>query len=190
MGSVDRSRHKRGLHNIPSRLTTDSTGRSRAAIEAGEMKGGRWPRQQTAGTTLRLTGTASPNASRRGRDDSAWNLEKSAGHDQPAARFVRQAARTGQDRSKCARRRKRETKASEPSEPPPSRRSSGEQWRCASMTPLARWMISTRTVPTGPSMSKAAPAGCKSRSGLPPGQIEPTHPRSNSDDDGRESRRA
>ena len=159
MSSVDRLANKRGLHNIPSRLTKDSTGRSRAAIEAGEMKGGRWPRQQTAGTTLRLTGTASPNASRRGRDDSAWNLEKSAGHDQLAARFVRQAARTGQDRSKCARRRKRETKASEPSEPPPSRRSSGEQSLCASMTPLARWMISARTVPTGLSIARGRTGG-------------------------------
>jgi hypothetical protein len=33
MGSVDRSANKGGLHENPSRLTTDGTGRSRAAID-------------------------------------------------------------------------------------------------------------------------------------------------------------
>jgi hypothetical protein len=172
MGSVDRSRHKRGLHNIPSRLTTDSTGRSRAAIEAGEMKGGRWPRQQTAGTTLWLTGTASPNASRRGRDDSAWNLEKSAGHDQLAARSARQTTGTGQDRSQCARLRKGdEGLASHPNRRRRGARAenTGRVHEC----PLPRWMISTRTVPAGLSMSKGRTGGLKSRSGLRTGQIEP-----------------
>jgi hypothetical protein len=70
----------------------------------------------------------------------------------------------------------RGTKASEPSEPLPSRRSSGEQWRCASMTPLARWMISTRTVPAGLSISKGRTSGLQFRSDLRTGQIEPTQP--------------
>src|SRR5215211_1318106 len=104
MGSVDRSANKRGLHRIPSRLTTDSMGRSRAAMDAGELKSRRCLRPDT---TLRPTGTASPNAWRRGRDDSAWNLGKTAGHDQLAARSARQTAETGQDRSTCAWLRKR-----------------------------------------------------------------------------------
>jgi hypothetical protein len=47
MGSVDRLANKRGLHNSPSRITTVSTGRPRAVMDAGELKGGRSLKQQT-----------------------------------------------------------------------------------------------------------------------------------------------
>ena len=93
-------------------------------------------------TALRLTGAASSGATRGGRDDSARNRGDQPGtfnrrrgpHGKPPApaRTSRRALGSG-----------RGTKASEPSEPPPSRRSSREQWRYASMAPLSRWMAST-----------------------------------------------
>src|SRR5215216_1233548 len=79
MGSVDRSANKRCLHKIPSRLTIGSTGLPRAAMDAGETKGGCLEQQMVRHTAFRLTGTASPNAARRGRDDSAWNWRNKPG---------------------------------------------------------------------------------------------------------------
>src|SRR5687767_3020194 len=49
MGSVDRSANKRGLHKIPSRLRAGSTGRPRAAMDAGETKDWRYLNRQTFG---------------------------------------------------------------------------------------------------------------------------------------------
>ena len=93
-------------------------------------------------TALRLTGAASSGATRRGRDDSARNRGNQPGtiNQRHGPRGKPPApART----RRCAPGSGRGTKASEPSEPPPSRRSSREQWRCASMAPLSRWMAST-----------------------------------------------
>ena len=137
--------------------------------------------------TLRLTSAASPNAWRRGRDDSAWNLEKSAGHDQLAARSARQAAGTGQDRSQCARLRKGDE---------------GLAIRTAAVAALERRTVavcindSPREVDDldsygagGTQHIKGRTGGTQSRSALRIGQIELTLPESNHDGDDRESRR-
>jgi hypothetical protein len=105
MGSVDRSANKSGLHNIPSGLMTDSTGRPRAAVDAGEMKGGKCPNGKIVGHGPPAHRNGKPERRATG-DDSAWNVEHSAGHDQLAARSERQAVEPGQDRSTSARRRK------------------------------------------------------------------------------------
>ncbi len=104
---MDRTEHKdlvgKGLHKTPSRFTAGSAKRPRAA--AADPRG----LAEAGGERL----------------DSGRKM--SAGRGQPLARSSRHAAGTDPVRLLGARRRER-TGASEPSDPPPSRRASGEHW--------------------------------------------------------------
>ena len=150
-------------------------GTPRAVTDAGELKG--WKVPETTDGPTRPSG--SPERQARTPGGAGGMTRPGTWRNQPGTinwrrgphGKPREPARTGRGALGAGR----GTKASEPSEPPPSRRSSGEQWRCASRTPLARWMISIRTVPIGPSMSRDRTGGRKSRSGLRTGQMEPTH---------------
>ena len=141
MGSVDRSRHKRGLHKHPP--GSRRTAQDHPAPEWTPVRRRLWRclnrRIVGHGPPAHRSGKLRRHAAREGRlsqkpRKSAGTFNPGGPHGKPPApaRTRRRAPGSG-----------RGTKASEPSEPPPSRRSSREQWRCASMAPLSRWMAST-----------------------------------------------
>src|SRR5918998_6001263 len=108
MGCVDRSANKRGLHKIPSRLRASSTGRPRAAMDAGETKGWRYLNRQTFGhgPPAHRNGKLGRHARRKGR--LSQKPRKSARHVQPTVGTAREAAGTGEEQSKWAQVRKRD----------------------------------------------------------------------------------
>ena len=144
MSSVDRSKNKRGLHKSPSRRTAANAGQPRAAINAGEAGGVRlgdrsghaMRASDAVGRDLRLTGMASSNATRqRGKESSFWKLRESGVPGEPETR-ARTTMRTNPGQSRDARFWTGKRNASEPSRPPLSRRSSGEQWARRIKSPL------------------------------------------------------
>src|SRR5918997_1342693 len=145
MSSVDRSENKRGVQNIPSGLTTDSVGRPRAAVDAGELKGEKCLEPKDC----RTQPSGSPERQAQTPRDGGGTTQPGTRSTQPGTINWRRGPR-GKPRELARTGRRalgagRGTKASEPSEPPLARRSSGQQRSCASM-PLPRWMISTRPV--------------------------------------------
>lgn len=126
MGSVDRAEHKghgglgigKHLHEAPSRLTTGSARRPRAADGAGEPKGMALSRTTVAEVTPRRA----PTAHRHGKP-----------------------ARRGKGGKEGLGWGRKDRPASEPSEPPPGRRASGEQ--------RLRW--ASKALPQGDSMELA-----------------------------------
>ena len=180
MGSVDRSGHKRGLHKIPSRLTAGSTGRPRAAMDAGETKGWKYLNRQTCRTRPSGSPEWQARAPRCGEGATQPETEEISqarstdGAVHAASRGNRPGPVEGRSTAKEERRL-----ASHPNRRRRGARAENSGCGVHKRVPSrGGWRRLVRCRPDV-ACQQSASAGGKSKRGLASGQIERIRPRSN-----------